>query len=107
MKYNTHNQDDYLLQSNLLGAESIDELEQLERVAFYISSSKLENDGLNFILAISSSSVKERDLQLLKNIYDFADEIRDVSLIKGQTRFYEPIYIEDQLNEICGAINFE
>lgn len=107
MKYNTHNQDDYLLQSNLLGAESIDELEQLERVAFYISSSKLENDGLNFLLPLSSASVKELHFQLFKNIYDFAGEIRDVSLMKGQTRFCEPVYIEDQLKEICRAINFE
>src|SRR5699024_12380783 len=54
-----------------------------------------------------SASVKELHFQLFKNIYDFAGEIRDVSLMKGQTRFCEPVYIEDQLKEICRAINIE
>lgn len=49
MKYNTHDQDEYLLQSNLLGAESTDELEQLERVAFYIFASRLEKQGFHFL----------------------------------------------------------
>lgn len=106
-KYNTHNQDEYLLQSNLLDVESIDELEQLERVAFYISSSKLENNGLDFLLPLSSASIKELHTQLFKNIYTFAGEIRDVSLMKGQTRFCEPVYIENQLKEICREINVE
>ena len=107
MKYNTHNQDEYLLQSNLLGAESIDELEQLERVAFYISSSKLENDGLDFLLPLSSASIKELHFQLFKDICDFAGEIRDVPLMKEHTRFCEPAYIEDQLKRICQTINSE
>lgn len=36
MKYKATFQDEYLINSNLLGAQTIDELEQLEKVAFYI-----------------------------------------------------------------------
>lgn len=37
-KYNADYQGEYLLESNLLSAQSIEELEQLEKVAFYLSS---------------------------------------------------------------------
>lgn len=106
-KYSASNQDEYLLESNLLGALNIEELEQLERVAFYLSSSKLENNGFDFLLPISVGSVMELHRILFKNIYKFAGKARDVSLMKGQTRFCEPQYIEKQLNEISKDINEE
>lgn len=87
--------------------KNIDELEQLERVAFYISSSKLEDDGLDFLLPLSVVSIKELHHRLFKNIYNFGGELRSVSLMKGQTRFCEPAHIEDQLKEICRQINLE
>lgn len=107
MKYNTHDQDEYLLQSNLLGAESTDELEQLERVAFYISASRLEKKGFDFLLPVSADSIRELHRFLFKDIYRFAGEIRSVTLMKDQTRFCEPSYIEDQLKEIFRELNFE
>lgn len=106
-KYNARNQDEYLLQSNLLGARNIQELEQLERVAFYLSSLKLESDGFYFLLPLSVGSVLQLHRILFKNIYNFAGKVRDVSLMKGQTRFCEPQFIEGQLNEISKEINKE
>lgn len=44
MKYKATFQDEFLIASNLLGAETIDELEQLEKVAFYISEGLMERD---------------------------------------------------------------
>lgn len=106
-KYNTCDQDEYLLKSNLLGAQNIQELEQLERVAFYLSSSKAENDGFDFLLPISADSVIELHKVLFKNIYNFAGKFREVSLMKDQTRFCEPQFIEEQLNRISKDINEE
>lgn len=106
-KYNTCDQDEYLLKSNLLGAQNIQELEQLERVAFYLSSSKAENDGFDFLLPISADSVIELHKVLFKNIYNFAGKFREVSLMKDQTRFFEPQFIEEQLNKISKDINEE
>lgn len=105
--YNTCDQDEYLLKSNLLGAQNIQELEQLERVAFYLSSSKAENDGFDFLLPISADSVIELHKVLFKNIYNFAGKFREVSLMKDQTRFCELQFIEEQLNKISKDINEE
>ncbi|WP_279488239.1 hypothetical protein [Macrococcus carouselicus] len=41
MKYKATFQDEYLLTSSLLGAATIGKLEQLEKVAFYISEGLL------------------------------------------------------------------
>lgn len=106
-KYNIRNQDRYLLQSNLLGARNIQELEQLERVAFYLSITKLENEGFYFVLPLTVDSVTEIHRILFSNIYSFAGEIRDVSLVKDNTRFCEPQFIKEQLNEIIKEINEE
>ncbi|MFC3418734.1 Fic family protein [Salinicoccus hispanicus] len=83
------------------------ELEQLERVAFYLSSSKLESDGLDFLLPVSSTSIMKLHRMLFHKIYDFAGESRDVILMKDQTRFCEPQYMEEQLDEIVKEINSE
>lgn len=76
------------------------ELEQLERVAFYIASSKLELEGFHFLLPLNAGSVKKLHKILFKNIYSFAGEFRNVSLMKGTTRFCEPQFIEVQLASI-------
>lgn len=106
-KYNAHSQEEYLLKSNLLGAQSIDELERLERVAFYLSSSKVEHEGFEFLFPLSPSSLEELHRKLFQNIYDFAGEIRDVSLMKAETRFCEPQFIREQLKIVIGELNRE
>lgn len=42
MKYKAIFQDEYLINSNLLGAKTVDKLEQLEKVAFYIIEGLIE-----------------------------------------------------------------
>lgn len=58
-KYNAYRQEEYLLKSNLSGVQNIDELERLERVAFYLSSSKVEHEGFEFLFLLSPSSLEE------------------------------------------------
>jgi len=44
---------------------------------------------------------------LFKNIYNFAGKLRELSLMKDQTRFCELQFIEEQLNKISKDINEE
>ncbi|MEK4555243.1 Fic/DOC family protein [Jeotgalicoccus sp. FSL K6-3177] len=106
-KYNTQGQEEYLLKSNLLGAQNMKELEQLERVAFYLSSSKIEEDGLDFLLPLSPNTVTILHKKLFGDLYVFGGEIRDKTLMKDKTRFCEPQFIEEQLSILCRAINNE
>lgn len=100
-KYDAHNQDDYLLQSNLLGAQNMQELEQLEGVASYMSLSNLEQRGFEFLIPVSPASIKLLHRKIFGKTYNFAGKTRDTSLMKGATRFCEPQFIENQLSELC------
>lgn len=52
MKYDAILQDEYLLSSNMLGAKTSDELEQLEKVALYIAEAFVEEEGYKFYFLI-------------------------------------------------------
>lgn len=106
-KYDAHNQDDFLLKSNLLGAQNMKELEQFEEVAFYLTSTSLEQSGFEFLMPVSPSSVKLLHMKIFGDIYSFAGKTRDTSLMKGTTRFCEPQFIESQLYELCSYMNEE
>ena len=58
-KYNVTPQDDFLLGQNLLGATTIEELEQLEKVAFYLHASKLKKMAMSFVIPIHPETIKE------------------------------------------------
>lgn len=87
-------QEEYLLANNLLYANDYEELEQLERVAFYIAQAQLEDkSNHDFLNPLTSQSFVELHRLLFKDIFRFAGEIRNVSLMKERTRFYEPQFI--------------
>ena len=97
-KYDLEDQEEYLLANNLLDAKDYEELEQLERVAFYIAQAQLEDkSNHDFLTPLTSQSFVELHRLLFKDIFRFAGEIRNVSLIKERTRFCEPQFIENQL----------
>ncbi|SGV48349.1 Uncharacterised protein [Staphylococcus aureus] len=52
MKYDAILQDEYLLSSNMLGAKTSDELEQLEKLLFLIVESFVEEEGYKFYFRI-------------------------------------------------------
>ena len=107
MKYKATFQDEFLIASNLLGAETIDELEQLEKVAFYISEGLMEEKGYDFLFPLTVSSIKLLHKRLFKRIYSFAGEFRNVSLMKETTRFCEPQYININLNKLIEEFKLE
>ncbi|QIN25572.1 hypothetical protein GJU84_00310 [Staphylococcus chromogenes] len=107
MKYKATLQDEYLINSNLLGAKTLDELEQLEKVAFYIAEGLLEEEGYDFLFPLTENSIKLLHKKLFKDIYNFAGNFREVSLMKENTRFCESQYIDTHLNELIKAFNLE
>lgn len=107
MKYKATFQDEYLLSSNLLGAETIEELEQLEKVAFYIAEGFIEGEGFEFLFPLTIKSIKSLHKKLFGRIYSFAGEFREVSLMKDNTRFCEPQYINMNLKELFDKFNKE
>lgn len=100
-KYNAEDQDGYLLENNLFGAESYEKLEQLESVAFSIRSSKLETTGFDWLIPLSVDNFKKIHEFLFQDVYPFAGEFRDVQLTKGQTRFCQAEFIESNLQKLC------
>ncbi|QIH77112.1 hypothetical protein GTN30_00325 [Macrococcoides canis] len=55
MKYKATFQEEYLLTSNLLGAETIEELEQLEKVAFYFAEGLIEGERFEFLFPLTEN----------------------------------------------------
>ncbi|OHS38599.1 Fic family protein [Staphylococcus sp. HMSC62A08] len=100
MKYKATFQDEYLIDSNLLGAKTIDELERLEKVAFYFAEGLMEAEGYDFLFPLTISSIKLLHKKLFEKIYSFAGEFRDVSLMKENTHFCEPQYINTHINKL-------
>lgn len=107
MKYKATFQEEYLLTSNLLGAETIEELEQLEKVAFYIAEGLLEEEGFEFLFPLTIKSIKLLHKKLFGRIYSFAGEFREVSLMKDETRFCDPQYININLKDLFDKFNSE
>lgn len=107
-KYDLEDQEEYLLANNLLDAKDYEELEQLERVAFYIAQAQLEDkSNHDFLTPLTSQSFVELHRLLFKDIFRFAGEIRNVSLMKERTRFCEPQFIENQLKALIQEFNKE
>ncbi|BDV04076.1 hypothetical protein JZK57_00085 [Staphylococcus aureus] len=52
MKYDGIQQDEYLLNSNMLGAKTSNELKRLRKVAFLIAESFVEEEGYKFYFRI-------------------------------------------------------
>lgn len=107
MKYKATFQDEYLLSFNLLGAETIEELEQLEKVAFYFAEVLMAEEGYEFLFPLTIKSIRSLHKKLFGRIYSFAGEFREVSLMKEKTRFCEPQYINMNLKELFDKFNSE
>lgn len=107
MKYKANFQEEYLINSNLLGAKTLNELEQLEKVAFYIAEGLMEQEGYEFLFPLTISSIKLLHKKLFERVYSFAGEFRDVSLMKECTRFCEPQYINTNLNLLINEYRLE
>lgn len=106
-RYNVGDQEDYLLGSNLLGAKSLDELAQLEAIAFSLRSSQLEAQGFDWFIPLTISSLKKLHWYLFQDVYAFAGQLRTVQLMKANTRFCQAEHIESNLERILAELQAE
>ena len=91
-KYNFGQDDSYLLNENLLGIDNLKDLEVAEQFAFTVRSLEIEQGKFTF-QQYNLDSIMKLHHYLFQDIYTFAGKIRDVQLVKGDTRFCQMQYI--------------
>lgn len=91
-KYNFGQDDSYLLNENLLGIDNLDDLEVAEQFAFTVRSLEIEQ-GKFTLQHYNLDSLMKLHYYLFQDIYTFAGKIREVQLVKGDTRFCQMQYI--------------
>ncbi|MGM8366579.1 Fic/DOC family protein [Virgibacillus sp. W0181] len=105
-KYKNDDNDKYLLQNNLLGIKTYEELEEAEAFAFSLRAAELERDEYR-IGAFTVESFKRLHEHLFQDIYPFAGQFRDVQLMKGSTRFCQSQYISTNVYSLFNQLNKE
>lgn len=91
-KYNFDEDEQYLLAQNLVGATNFGELEVAEQYVFTVRALQFEQGDYQ-ITSFISKSLGTLHFHLFQDIYRFAGKIRDVQLVKGQTRFCQMQFI--------------
>jgi len=101
--------DSYLLENNVIGANTLEELMKAEAFAFSIRASQIEAEDYQ-ILKFEESDFKKLHHFLFKDVYGFAGSYRNVAITKGDTVFCYPQFINDQSKVLFAEIsscNFE
>lgn len=105
-KYNEKDNDDYLLKCNLLGIDSYEELERAEAVIFSLRATDLERKGFTTI-TFTLKGFQQLHHHLFQDIYPFAGGLRDVQLMKGNTRFCQVQFLHDYATDLFRELNEE
>lgn len=105
-KYNFGQNDLYLLNENLLGIDNLDDLEVAEQFAFTVRSLEIEQ-GKFTIHQFNLNALMKLHHYLFQDIYTFAGKIRDVQLVKGDTRFCQMQYILPMCEKLFHEIKKE
>lgn len=105
-KYNEQDNDEYLLENNLLGIKSIEELEKTESFAFTLRAIALERGDFT-LKSYTKKEFIQLHFYLFQDIYPFAGEYRDVQLIKGNTRFCQVQFLNDYAIELFNQLKME
>lgn len=91
-KYNFGVNDQTLLDANILGIETMDELEKAEQFVFLVRSLEIAQ-GKYVIDAFNMEGLQTLHHYLFGDLYEFAGKIRTVQLTKGATRFCQAQFI--------------
>ncbi|MGP4038571.1 Fic/DOC family protein [Gracilibacillus sp. D59] len=105
-KYNNEQNDQFLLEVNLLGAETYEELKEAEAFAFAVRAAELERTQ-NRIKSFKESDFQELHRYLFQDIYPFAGQYRNVQLSKGNTRFCQAQFISSYAAQLFEELNNE
>ncbi|HHY73585.1 MAG TPA: cell filamentation protein Fic [Bacillus bacterium] len=105
-KYNNQDNDEYLLENNLLGIKSYEELLEAEALSFSLRAAELERQGYRPTF-FTLENFKKLHKHLFQDIYPFAGEFRNVQLMKGSTRFCQVKYLDEYAKDLFLKINEE
>lgn len=105
-KYNFGADEQYLLSQNLIGARNLEQLAIAEQFAFTVRALQFEQQEYQ-IKQFHIESLIGLHRHLFQDIYIFAGKIRDVQLIKGNTRFCQMQFIHSELKRIFEELKNE
>lgn len=105
-KYNEKENDEYLLQQNVLGISSHEELERAEVLVFSLRATELEQAGFSSI-PFTLKGFQNLHAYLFQDIYSFAGTFRDVQLMKGHTRFCQVQFLNTYAVDLFRELNEE
>lgn len=104
-KYKSEDNDPYLLQQNLLGIRTYEELEEAEALAFLLRAVELERHAYPF--SFSMDGFQDLHRHLFQDIYPFAGTFRDVQLMKGSTRFCQVQFLDRNAKDLFRKVQVE
>src|SRR5699024_649927 len=104
-KYNANDNDRYLLDNNLLGIRSLEDLKEAEAFVFSLRAAEIDPD--HRMKSFTEKHFKQLHYHLFKDIYVFAGKYRDVQLNKGNTRFCQAQFIEEDAKQLFTELNKE
>lgn len=105
-KYNEKDNDDYLLKHNLFGIDSHEELKKAETLSFSLRATALEQ-GEYTIDSFTMKGFQDLHRYLFQDIYPFAGKFRDVQLMKGNTRFCQVQFLNNNAIDLFRELNEE
>lgn len=105
-KYNEQDNDEYLLKHNLLGIDCYQELEKAESFVFSLRATDFER-GEFVLKEFTMEEFKKLHHYLFQDIYPFAGNFRDVQLMKGNTRFCQVQFLNDNAIKLFHQLKTE
>ncbi len=105
-KYSDHNNDQFLLETNLLGLTTYKELKEAEALVFSLRAAELEREEFS-IDTFTEDEFKKLYHHLFQDIYPFAGKFREVQLMKRNTRFCQAQYINDYSEKLFKQLSNE
>src|SRR5699024_261177 len=105
-KYNSEHNDQYLLEVNLLGAKTYEELKEAEAFTSAIRAAELEQKK-TYMDSFHEQDFKQLHRFLFQDMYPFAGKYRNVQLMKGNTRFCQAEFISSYAHSLFMELNNE
>ncbi len=105
-KYRSTDNDLFLLENNLFGVSSFEELRELEAMAFAARAAELVREK-HILESFSEQSFQKLHFHLFQDVYHFAGEYRNVQIAKGNTRFCQAEYISSYAASLFDELNNE
>ena len=105
-KYHIDDDESELLRASVIPVQTVEQLLEVEKLAFLIRSNQIATGNYS-INEFTLDSMKKMHRHLFQDVYRFAGEIRNVQLMKDDTRFCQVQYIEPYATSLFAEMNSE